>query len=291
MPIDSDAASAADHEFEVWAGLTRSLPDSPPGDLAPIEAAVVRFHDPRPDLERRAAAWGYELGQGDLGDLARFGAALARAEAEAWRADEPHLATRALEDRRFLVGDRIIHWAVPYLDAVGRCYPDRRQPAYRYRDALLAMGERMRCAPAVVGREGVAAPGEDSFGPLEVSAALGERLLSVWSGLVVFRATLESMHGHRLEGRSFDEDWLDDPSFRRDLTTLYQIAVRRWIRIAESHPGTARLWLDLSERAEKTSAALARSGRLLVSGYGDDGHGHDEDDQTHKGQGPPEPAE
>jgi hypothetical protein len=225
--------------------------------LPATEADVVRFHDSRPDLQRRTDAWGYDLGSGDLSDLARFAGALARAEAEAWRDGEPDVATRALEDRRFLIGDRLLHWAIPYLDAVGRCYPDLREPAHQDRDGLLDLGERMRSAPALVGREGVALPGEDSFGPIDRSAALEEQLLSVWSGLVVLQATLASMLGRDLEGRHLEEPWLRELRFRADLATLYEVAGRRWARLAASYPGTARLWLDLSNRAVGTSTTLA----------------------------------
>jgi hypothetical protein len=255
MPIRSRADSTADEESHFWTGLAVRWRGISWDDLPATEGDVVRFHDPRHDLLRRAAAWGYDLGLGDLADLARLAGALARAEAEAWRADEPHLATRALEERRFLIGDRILHWAVPYLDAVGRCYPDMREFAHRDRDDLLVLGERMRLAPALVGREGVAAPGEDSFGPIELPGELEEQLLSVWSGLVVLRATLNSMRGRRLEERHVEEGWLREPEFRSDLATLYEVAGRRWSGLADSYPGTARLWRDLAERARRTSAA------------------------------------
>jgi hypothetical protein len=259
MPIKSEAASVAEEETGFWAGLSLRCRDLPRDDLSPAEADVVRFYDPRPDLARRARAWGYDLGSGDLADLARFAGALARSESDAWRDDEPHLATQALEERRLLVSDRILHWAVPYLDAVGRCYPDMREAAHQDRDHLLRLGERMRCAPALVGREGVSAPGEDSFGPVDLPTGPGDHLLSVWSGLVMLRATLESMLGRCVSGRQVEERWLAEFPFRTDLATLYGVAARRWDRLAEVFPGTARLWIDLADRAHRTSRALNTS--------------------------------
>ncbi|MDH3397368.1 MAG: hypothetical protein OEM81_05980 [Acidimicrobiia bacterium] len=257
MPIRSEAAQTADEEVGLWAGLSLRWRDISWDDLAATEADVVRFHDPRQELLRRAGAWGYELGRGDLADLARFAGALAGAETEAWRHDEPHVATQALEHRKFLVGDRIVHWAVPYLDAVGRCYPELRERAHDDRDLLLGLGDAMRLAPALVGHEGVAVPGEDSLGPIDIPAPPRERLLSVWSGLVILRATLASMLGRPLSGRHLKEAWMSDPGFRADLATLYDVAGRRWFRLAQSYPGTSRLWLDLSDRARRTSAGFA----------------------------------
>jgi hypothetical protein len=258
MPISSEPASAAQQESARWVGLAIRWRRSIQDELPPTEAAVVRFHDPREDLQKRADRWGYDLGSGDLSDLARFAAALAQAEARAWIDDEAHIATRALEDRKFLVGDRILHWAVPYLDAIGRCYPERREGAHADRDTLLAIGESMRPAPALVGREGATVPGEDAFGPLGQRDPLPEFVLSLWSGLTVLRATLSSMRGTVLRERAVPGRWLEEPKFRTDLATLYEVAGLRWNRLAESRSGTARLWLDLAERARATTAVLAR---------------------------------
>ena len=257
MPISSEPASAAEQESARWIGLARRWRQFVPAELAPSEAAVVGFHDPRSDLLERAARWGYELGSGDLPDLARFAAALARAEGRAWIDDEPHIATRALEDRKFLLGDRLAHWAVPYLDAIGRCYPELREHAHADRDTLLDLGERMRPAPALVGREGVTLPGEDSFGPRCQTEATPDFLLSLWSGLVVLRATLSSMRGEPLEERRLERAWIEEPQFGADLSTLYDVAALRWDNLARSYPGTARLWFDLADRARGTAALLA----------------------------------
>ncbi len=226
-------------------------------DLPPVEAAVVRFHDPRDDLIRRATEWGHVPAPNQLGELALFAAGLARAESDAWAGDRPQTATRAVEARRFLVGDRLMHWVVPWLDAAGRCYPDERETAHRARDVLLDLGERLRVAPSLAGAEGLTLPGEDSYGPRRYPAAAGEWPLSLWSGLVILRATLGSMRNEPLERRRLENGWLADPGFRRDLRTLYEVAAARWSSLAGRYPGTARLWSDLSARARRTAAALS----------------------------------
>lgn len=263
MPTTPEASRSAETEAAVWIEVAsvwqRHRHRSVWEDLPPREAAVVRFHDPQDDLERRAAAWGFDVASAELGDLARFAAGLAVAEADAWRADDPTVATQALEQRRFLLTDRILHWAVPWLDAVGRCYPAERGLAHRARDEVLGLGDRMRCAPALAGHEGLTIPGEDSYGPRSVPAPLAERLLSVWSGLTVLKATIASIRGEPIESRQIAREWLEERGFRRDMATLYEVAVKRWSGLAEQHPGTAGLWLDLTARAAQTSAELSGS--------------------------------
>ena len=254
------AASAARAEASQWLSVASTwhagaYPEVT-ADLAPHERAVVGFFDPTDDLAERAGKWSYPFDRGDLADLARFAAALAVAEADAWRDDHPHIATQAYEQRRFLVGDRMLHWAVPWLDAVGRCYPDLRDTAHGSRDQILDIVDHHRPAPVLVDRvEGLHLPGHDSLGPIERSAPLHEWLGSVWSGLVVLQATLESMTATARESRVIDPTEL--PGLASDLAILYQVASARWRRIADLHPGAARIWLDLSARATRTSADLA----------------------------------
>ncbi len=209
----SGAAEAARAEAATWVRLAGL------GLAAATEAEVVRFHDPGPDLDRRAGAWGHRLSGHHFGELARFAAALAVAEAEAWERDEPHVATKAYEDRRFLVGDRIVHWAVPWLEAEG---------AGAALVTLLELGDLHRPAPA--GGEGAAPPGEDAFGPLALEAPLADRLRSLWSGIVLGR--------------------------RAATPGLYEHAADRWRSLAAAHPGTAGLWRDLAARATRTAAEL-----------------------------------
>jgi hypothetical protein len=41
-----------------------------------------------------------------------------------------------------------------------------------------------------------------------------------------------------------------------DLATLYVVNAARWHGIAERHPGSAALWLDLGDRARRTADRL-----------------------------------
>ncbi len=198
---------------------------------------MVVFHDPGPELARRAARWGHTLGGVRLADLATFASGLALAEAEAWDAGAPDLATRAHEARRFLLADRVIHWAVPWLDSIGTYHPSERQAAVAERDLLLALGDTHRVAPAIPGREGLHLPGEDSFGPTEVREPLATWVTSLWSGMV------------------HDEPF-DSP---RRLASEYAAAAASWSAVAALHPGSAELWTDLAQRAIVTAECLART--------------------------------
>jgi hypothetical protein len=199
----------------------------------PTELATVVFFDPSDDLDGRAGDWGHRLERHDLAGIARFAAALADTEASAWEDDHPDVATRAYDTRRRLVGERIIHWAVPWLDAVGSGYPEHPADAKHDRDLLLHIGDEMRVAPEASRAEGLVVPEQDSFGPVSVDVPLNELLLSLWSGLVLFDDTSEP------------------------LADRYVTAERRWRDLAEQHPGSAALWLDLAARAHGTARALA----------------------------------
>lgn len=261
MPTGSEAASAAAAEASLWADVSRAWVASGHStlfdDLPPTEAAVVRYYQPLDDLERRARYWGYQFGERDLSDLCRLGAALARAEAEAWQRDEPHIATRAYSDRRYLLGDRLLHWAVPWLEAAGRCHLAEREAAEPAREILLGLGDRLRPAPVMTkGTEGLFPPGEDSYGPLEPPAPLADFLLSVWSGRVIMRSTLASLGGAVLQDRILPVAWLEDGERRRYLAVMFEVAEARWLSVAQQHPGSARLWIDLAARARRTASLL-----------------------------------
>jgi len=145
MPTASERTRA---EADQWARMS---------PLTPTEYEVVGTYDPGSDLDRRAAEWGHQLANHDLGAIALFAAALAHTEADSWDDGTFDIATRAYEARRFLLGDRIIHWAVPWLLAEG--------PG-DVASFLLDLGDEMRVAPALPGNEGLQVAGEDSFGPL-----------------------------------------------------------------------------------------------------------------------------
>ena len=266
MPTSTDpesgAAATAEAEADRWLGIAADVAsadlEAAVADRPPTEAEVVGFHDPRDDLRRRGREWGFDVGAGDLGTLARFAAGLAAAEADAWRADAGDVALRAYEARRFLLGDRILHWAVPWLDAAGRCHPEARQAAHRVRDELLRLGEEHRAAPRLTGTEGVYPPGEDAYGPEEVAVPLERWLDSVWSGTVLFRATVVSLSADPTASRRLTPARIEE--HRGELSLLYEIAAARWRRRADEYPGSAALWLDLSIRAERTAGRLAAAG-------------------------------
>lgn len=168
----------------------------------PTEHQVMVIYDPGSDLDRRAGEWGHQFPGHDLGSIALFAAALAQTEADAWDDGTLDVATRAYEARRFLLSDRVIHWAVPWLLA-----SDEADDA----GFLLDLGDEMRVAPALPGREGLVAKGEDSYGPLDQTGG-------IWSGWVGVSAEPENPHGF-------------------------------WTDLAELHAGSAQLWFDLAARA------------------------------------------
>lgn len=201
-------------------------------DRPPTEKSVVVFFDPMPDLTRRASDWGHRLPGPDLASLSSFASGLADLEADSWASDKPDLATRAYEARRRLVGDRVIHWAVPWLDVVGRCYPAHRDIAHRDHDALLELADVMRVAPELPGTEGLRVAGEDSFGPTEITSDAWTT--SLWSGALIVGGLGEIV----------------------DLQAFYRAAATQWGEVADLHPGSRQLWLDLAARARHTVAML-----------------------------------
>lgn len=227
-----------------WRGIAaRWSPQQAPDvyeDVAPSEQEVVAFYDPMDDLERRTFDWGFVLRRPHLDELSRFASSLAEAEARAWTDDVPDLAVRAYETRRLLLGDRLAHWAVPWLDAVGRWYSGWGETALRDRDTILEIADEMRIAPALAGSEGMVVPGEDAFGPIDADVPLGSLLRSLWSGKVSLGAAIDSAGAELV------------PSPRGQ----YAAAGERWRALAETHPGSARLWFDLAERADRTAATL-----------------------------------
>jgi hypothetical protein len=254
---DSAAATAASAESAAWASLAeRWHPDRNReiwNDLAPFEALVIPETDPSSDLEKRARRWSYPLSRSDLSDLALFAAALARMEGEAWLGGDGVVATQAFEERRFLAADRVLPWAIPWLRAVARCFPDSRESADQASAALLEIGDRHRPAPFLTGSEGLFPPGHDSYGPVDLPAATTDRIVSLWGGLVVFRRSLESITGVALSVRLVSEDWLNDADIVATIATWYEVTAMRWRRLADRHPGTARLWQELANRAQETA--------------------------------------
>ena len=211
------ATETAQAEAEEWARIAWLGENLDSVDwIAPTELAVTGF-DPTEDLHRRARGWMHQLEDHSIASLTRFGAGMAAAEASAWERDDPTIATRALSDRRFLFGDRLVHWAVPWGVALSRAVPVVSEDAGEMVHLLLSLGERHRPARALTGTEGLNPPGSDSIGGL--GKAKPGSLFSGWVGEI-------------------------DPS--RDQKEISGF----WTDLAERHPGTARLWLDMASRAE-----------------------------------------
>lgn len=251
------AADTAAAESATWANIAqRWAGEANPDvwdDLPGSEALVIPDVDVRDDLERRARRWGYPLADGNLGDVAMFAAALARAEADAWNADDGVLATQAYEERRFLAADRIVPWAVPWLLAVTRCFPESRDDATDAAVALLRIGEQHRLAPSLAGDEGLRPPGHDGYGPSTEPQEIVDRICSLWGGIVVFRRSLISISGEEIGARRPGARWLTDAGLRSNIATWYEIGAARWRCLAEQHPGTGAYWLDLARRASETA--------------------------------------
>lgn len=245
MPTASERSFA---EARHWSGLAKRWAQEEAHamweDRPPTEKAVIRYFDPVEDLAEKARRSGYQLEDETLSSLAGFAAELAESEGRHWENGDADLATRAFEGRRFLVGDRIIHWAVPWLDAVGRCYPGFREPAHADRDFLLEVADEMRVDPMIPGREGLVIEGEDAFGRIELVDEMNRWLSSLWSGHLILGATWASL---RSEG--------SEPSLE-ELALLYEAAASRWLGVADRHPGSAQIWVDLAARASRTSELL-----------------------------------
>lgn len=243
------ASERATEERDFWVGLAQHWNRDTSAELwsdrRPSEKAVVIFHDPREDLNRRATRWNHQLPGTDLASIALFAAGLAAAEADSWDRDIGDIATRAYEDRRFLVGDRLIHWAIPWLDTVGRCYSAYEALAHGDRNDLLHLAEEMRVAPALAGQEGLSLEGEDSYGPVEMTPG-PQWLRSLWSGALILDPTAPST----------------GETLGPDLRLIYDSSGMRWSGFATRYEGSARLWLDLADRARRTVAAID-SGRLI----------------------------
>lgn len=253
MPTASEASSA---EAARWSELashwTREAVPEIHADRPPAERELVVFYDPREDLSRRARNWSHHLSDHTLPSLALFAAGLADMEAGSWSANAADVATRAYESRRFLLGDRVIHWAVPWLDVVGRCYPEYRDTAHSDRDFLLLLADEMRVSPVTPGREGLVVDGEDSYGPIRAQASHPDWLTSLWSGHLLLQTTLRRLGGISPEEAPPHPSELD----QGDLALLYEAVVQRWLGLSDAHPGSAQIWIDLSERAAATAAGL-----------------------------------
>lgn len=245
MPTASERAR---QEATRWLDLSRHWGPGAAADVwavrPPTEKDVVVFFDPHQDLARRVRDWDHSLEGDDLASLATLAAGLAKIEADAWQSDSGDVAMRAYEARRLLFSDRILHWAVPWLDRVGWWFPRHRETASADRDFLLELGDEMRPAPALAGHEGLTLPGQDGYGPTQPPTETGSWVSSLWSGDLL-DVTL-------VEVPADTKGAFEAPS----LAEVFDLAARRWRDMASEHPGSAQLWIDLGERASRTARLL-----------------------------------
>ena len=197
---------------------------------------MIVFHDPGDDLERRAASWGHQLPDHGLVAVSLFAAALAATESQARESVADDVAARAYAERRHLIGDRIVHWAVPWLSARGREELER-DAAEAAASEILAVGERLRPAPSLTEGEGLYPPGEDSYGPVDFEVPLEELVLSLWSGA----ASIDGSDADPADAGRYDD------------------AGAHWRDLAAAHDGTRRFWQDLATRAARTAAEIRTS--------------------------------
>lgn len=222
----ASAAASAREEVDRWGyiGTLCELLASDWRGPVPTEEAVTGF-DASSDLQRRGDTWAFTFGDVSLGTITRFAAGLAAAEADAWESNDPSVATRALSDRRFLMSDRLLHWAVPWLVMVGSSDPEWAPEAMAAVQELLELGDGHRPAPALTELEGTVPPGHDSFGPILDAPD-----------------TISALGG-----------WLFVDATNQAAAESYEAAAVLWADLADSHPGSARLWLDLERRARWSS--------------------------------------
>ena len=153
----SRASDTAARDLADWQRLLELAEAAMPG----VREEMVTGFDPIEDLDRRGRWWSHRFPSDRLADVLAFGVALAVAERDGWDTDDAVVATRAFEDRRFLLSDRLIHWVVPLTYVT--------TDADALRDGFLALGDRLRVAPLLTGDEGIHPPGEDSYGPLAMA--------------------------------------------------------------------------------------------------------------------------
>lgn len=245
MPTGSEsiAGARAHDEAELWLRTARAWAPTagrdPWGDaLAPVERQVIPEVDPVPDLEQRAGEWGFTIIRADLVELSRFAGALAATEADAWRAGNGILATRAYADRRFLFSDRILPWAVPWLMSLADSVRSVASVARATRDEMLELGEHHRVSPQRSG-EGLHPPGHDGYGPIASPLPARDRVRSLWGGLA-------RVDPARVANRA--------PEL---LAAEYVQAVTVWEALRDRCPGSAGYWHDLAMRAHRTVATLS----------------------------------
>lgn len=257
--MDAVASSLAG-EASRWMRITRiaaalvargSMPE-------PYELGIVGGFDPTRVLVATMEQWEYRPRTLLLPELVRFGGYLAAISADASMSGDETTARRSRAARRRLLADRIIHWAVPWLDAIVRSEPEVAASAREARDLLLELAETHRAAPVPEGSEGLLVPGFDGYGPIHTD--LAEALATLRCGDVLGAPVLE-MIGLGLTGYSMPLTTRQALALGRHFVTVQQ----RWDYLAGRAPGSSQYWRDLAGRARNTAQRVLKTERPVLT--------------------------
>lgn len=257
--MDAVATSPAG-EASRWMRVTRiaaalaargSMPE-------PYELGIVGGFDPTRALVSTMEKWDYRPRTLLLPELSRFGGYLAAISADASMSGDETVARRARIARRRLLADRVVHWAVPWLDAIVRSEPEVAASAREARDLLLGLAETHQAAPVPEGSEGLLVPGFDGYGPIHTD--LGDSLATLRCGDVLGEPVLESI-GLGLTGYTIPLTPHQALALGRHFLTVQQ----RWDYLAGRAPGSSQYWRDLAGRARLTAQRVLRSGRPALT--------------------------
>ncbi len=224
-----------------------SMPD-------PHELGIVGGFDPTRVLVSSMEQWDYRPRSLTLPELARFGGYLAAISADATTRGDDAGARRADIVRRRLLADRVVHWAVPWLDAIVRSEPAVAAAAQEARNLLLGLAETHQAAPVPKGSEGLLVPGFDSYGPINTD--LSDSLATLRCGDVLGRPVLESI-GLGINGYAVPLTAHQALALGRHFMTVQ----RRWDYLAGRAPGSSQYWRDLAGRARLTTQRVLKIGR------------------------------
>lgn len=224
----------------------------------PYELGIVGGFDPTRALVSVMEQWDYRPRTLLLPELVRFGGYLAAISADAAENSDVATARRARTARRRLLADRIVHWAVPWLDAIVRSEPEVAMAAREARDILLGLAETHRAAPVPEGSEGLLVPGFDGYGPIHTD--LADTLSTLRCGDVLGEPVLESI-GLGLSGYTLPLTTNQALALGRHFLTVQQ----RWDYLAGRAPGSSQYWRDLAGRARLTTQRVLKTGRPALT--------------------------
>ncbi len=223
----------------------------------PIERTIVGGFDPTRLLVAAMDRWDYRPRTFHLPELARFGSYLAAVHADAIASGDNRLATGSKAALRRLLADRVLHWSVPWLDAIVRSEPPAAALARDARDLLLSLAETHRAAPVPEGSEGLLVPGFDGYGPVETD--LADSLATLRCGDVLGLPVLQAI------GVSGPVTVPLSTHHALALGRHFLTVEQRWDHLAGRFPGSAQYWRDLAGRARFSAQRVLRTGTPVLS--------------------------